>query len=80
MKKISLERRTSVCMKDVQAIQVSFASIFFESLYRTRTLSIAGDSIEFTNFTVFWTKFVPLEMKTFVNIENSVWTVITLYP
>jgi len=42
--------------------------------------SVARDSVEFTNFIVFWTKFVPLEMKTFVNIENSVWTVITFYP
>ena len=41
--------------------------------------SVAGDSTEFTNLTMFWIKFVPLEMKTFVNIENSLW-VITPYP
>ena len=80
MKKISLERRTSICMKDVQAIQVSFASIFFESLYRTRTYEHCRRFYRIYKFQSIWTKFVPLEMKTFVNIENSVWTVITLYP
>ena len=34
-------------------------------------MSVVVDFVEFTNFTVFWTKFVPLEMKTFVNIENK---------
>ena len=42
--------------------------------------SVEGDSIEFTNFTVFGTKFVLLEMKTFVNIENSLRMVITPCP
>ena len=30
--------------------------------------SVIGDSAEFTNLTVFWTKFVTREMKTFMNI------------
>ena len=30
--------------------------------------SVGGDSTEFTKLTVFWTKFVPREMKTIVNI------------
>ena len=42
--------------------------------------SVEGDSIEFTNFTIFWTKFVSLEMKTFVDNENSLRTIITPYP
>ena len=39
-----------------------------------------GDSAGFTNLTIFWIKFVPLEMKTLLNIENSLWIVITPYP
>ena len=42
--------------------------------------SVVGDLAEFMNLTVFWMKFVPLEMKTFVIIENSLWTVITPCP
>ena len=38
-----------------------------------------GDSAGFTNLIVFWIKFFPLEMKMFVNIENSLWAVITPY-
>ena len=33
-----------------------------------------------TNLKIFWIKFVPLEMKMFVNIENSLWIVETPYP
>ena len=47
---------------------------------KLKRTSVAGNSVEFTNLTVFWIKFVLLEMKTFVNIENSLWTVITPYP
>ena len=33
-----------------------------------------------TKLKIFWIKFVPLEMKMFVNIENSLWIVETPYP
>ena len=39
--------------------------------------SVVGDFAEFMNLTVFWIKFVPLEMNTFVNIKNSLWMIIT---
>ena len=42
-------------------------------------MTIALDYAKFTNLTIFGTKFVPVEMKTFVNIGNNFWTVITLY-
>ena len=40
---------------------------------------VAQDYAKFTHLIVFGTKFVPLEMKTFVNIGNSFWMVITLF-
>ena len=43
-------------------------------------MSVAQDYAKFKNFIVFGTKFVPLEMKAFVNIGNNFWTVKTLYP
>ena len=43
-------------------------------------MNIAWDSPEFMNLTVFWRKFVPLEIKRFVNIENIFWMVITPHP
>ena len=42
--------------------------------------NVAGNFAEFTNLTIVWTKFFPLEMKTIVNIENSLWMVIIPYP
>ena len=53
---------------------------FLRVIKKLKCTSVAGDSVGFTNLTIFWIKFVPLEMKTFVNIENSLWTVITPYP
>ena len=44
---------------------------------RTR---VARDSAKFTNLIVFWIKFVPLEMNTFVNIENNLWMIISPCP
>ena len=41
---------------------------------------VAQDYAKFKNLIVFGTKFVPLEMKTFVNIGNNFWTIITLDP
>ena len=41
--------------------------------------TVAQDYATFTNSVVFGTKFVPVGMKTFVNIGNSFGTVITLY-
>ena len=35
---------------------------------KLRCTSVARDFADFTNLTVFWTKFVPFEMKTFVNM------------
>ena len=41
--------------------------------------TVAQDYAKFTNSIVFGTKFVPLEMKMFVNIGNSFGTIITFY-
>ena len=46
-----------------------------ENLVRMRDVSKMH-----TNLKIFWIKFVPLEMKMFVNIENSLWIVETPYP
>ena len=43
-------------------------------------MTVAQDYAKFTYLIVFGTKFVPLEMKTFVNIGNNFGTVITLCP
>ena len=43
-------------------------------------MTVAQDYAKFKNLIVFGTKFVPLEMKTFVNIGNNFWTIITLDP
>ena len=40
---------------------------------------VSQDYVKLTNLIVFGTKFVLLEMKTFVSIGNNFWTVITLY-
>ena len=46
---------------------------------KLKHLGFVGDSAGFTNLIVFCIKFFPLEMKMFVNIENSLWAVITPY-
>ena len=71
-------------MRDVCKMYEIFKFLLHQYFLRVITklecTSVAGDSVEFTNLIVFWIKFVPLEMKTFVNIENSLWMVIIPYP
>ena len=47
---------------------------------KSERTTIAQDYATFTNLIVLGTKFVPLEMKKFVNIVIKFWTIITLYP
>ena len=68
------------CMEDVQEFQVFFALIFPENLYKTQTYECCRGFCRIYKFDIFWIKFVPLEMKTLLNIENSLWIVITPYP
>ena len=58
----------------------SFFSLeLIESCMNLERMSVVRDYAKFMNSIVFGTKFVPLEMKTFVNIGNSFGKVITLY-
>ena len=43
-------------------------------------MSVVRDYAEFMNLTVLGPKVVQLVMKTIVNIENSFWMVVRLYP
>lgn len=43
-------------------------------------MSVVRDYAEFMNLTVFGPTVVQLVMKTIVNIENSFWMVVRLYP
>ena len=57
-----------------------FSSELIDSCTNLEHMSVVRDYAKFTNSIVFGTKFVPLEMKTFVNIGNGFGKVITLYP
>ena len=73
-----------VPMRDVCNTDEIFKFILHQNFLRVCTkqerTTIAQNYAKFKNFIVFGTKFVPLEMKTFVNIGNNFWMVITLYP
>lgn len=43
-------------------------------------MSVVRDYAEFTNLTIFGPKVAKLENKTIVNIGNSFWMVIGVYP
>ena len=51
---------------------------FMRLCTKPERMTIAQDYAKFKNLIVFGTKFIPLEMKIFVNIGNNFWTVITL--
>ena len=57
-----------------------FSSKLIKSCSNLERMSVVRDYAKFMSSIVFGTKFVPLEMKTFVNIGNSFGKVITLYP
>ena len=81
MKKRSLENvvHMRVVCKTYEIFKFLLHQYFLRVCTKIERISVAGDSAKFTNLTIFWTKFVLLEMKSFVNIENSLWTVITSY-
>ena len=81
-KKKSLENlvRTRDVCRTYRIFKFLLHQYFLRVCTKHECTSVVGDLAEFMNLTVFWMKFVPLEMKTFVIIENSLWTVITPCP
>ena len=71
-----------VHMRDVCTTYEIFKFLLHQNFLRRCTkpecMIVAQDYAKFKNLIVFGTKFVPLEMKTFVNIGNNFRTVITL--
>ena len=71
-------------MRDVCKTYEIFKFLLHQNVLRVSTkserMTVAQDYAKFKNQIVFGTKFVPLEMKTFVNIGNKFWTIITLDP
>ena len=67
-----------VC-KTYKIFMFLLCQIFLRVSTKLERTTVAQDYAKFTHLIVFGTKFVPLEMKTFVNIGNSFWMVITLF-
>ena len=83
MKKKKKKRLVNVVgTRDVCMAYEIFKFLLHQNFLRLCTkperMTIAQDYAKFKNLIVFGTKFIPLEMKTFVNIGNNFWTVITL--
>ena len=79
-KKIENLVRMSVVCKIYEIFKFHLHQIILRVSTKPERKTVAQDYAKFTYLIVFGTKFVPLEMKTFVNIGNSFGTVITLYP
>ena len=79
--KINLENllRTRLLCKTYKIFKFLLHQNVLRVCTKPKCTTVAQDCAKFTNSTVFGTKFVPLEKKTFVNIGNSFGTVITLY-
>ena len=69
----------TVC-KTYEICEFLLHQIFLRVSTKPKRTTVEQEYAKFTYFIVFGTKFVPLEIKTFVNIGNSFWMVITLYP
>ena len=75
----NLERTRDVCKK-FEIFKFILHQNFLRVCTKPECTIVAQDYAKFTNSIVLGTKFVPLEMKTFMNIGNSFGMVITLCP
>ena len=80
--KINLENllRTRLVCKTYEIFKFLLHQNVLRVCTKPERTTIAQDYAKFTNSIVLGKNFVPLEMKTFVNIGNSFGTVITRYP
>ena len=80
--KNKVNRISDVWESYVRCTRVSnfFSSKSIESCTKLKRTSVVRDYAKFPNLTVFGPKVIQPEMKTNVNIGNSFWMVIRLYP
>ena len=70
---------TWIVCKTYEIFKFHLHQIILRVSTKPKCTTVVKDYAKFTYLIVFGMKFVPLEMKTFVNIGNSFGTVITLY-